>query len=390
VARAHDVLAQAFGTENWTIGKPRDGRQKECYIASDGNRTVFVKFAVPVMSLQRLSEIGVAPRVLASGTYQGTSYVIQAFLASSYPDRPWIRSHVTQVADLIRTYHQDRPLADILAQREALSYRQHLDDDLGVLQRTVASQADASLRAPFEKLKELAQSFDDAALEPVHNEPNTKNMLLHDGKLTFIDWDEVLLSDPLRDIGVFLWWYLPIPQWQDFFRSYDAPFSPLAELKVYWFAARASLAICLFLLEHVIQMAHFMRTSSPLLTNGRTRMRGERTHTRSRWILGRGGAGQSCGSSARHRYRPFDCAYFLVALASQRSRRVERLSLAPFRRVQPHGLKNKCLQRRFINRVTVTEVNGPNGVAIQARIEELLGILHLSTLGEGQPHSALE
>jgi aminoglycoside phosphotransferase (APT) family kinase protein len=250
MSKAHDILAQAFAANSWTIEKPRDGRQKECYIASNGNCTVFVKLDVPITSLRRLSELGVAPRVLASGTYQGTSYVIQEFLAGTYPDRPWIRSHVTEVANLIRTYHEDQPLADILAQGAERSYRQHLDDDLAVLERRVARHASALLQAAFPTLKELAQSFDDAPLVPVHNEPNTKNMLVHGGKLTFIDWDEVLLSDPLRDIGVFLWWYVPIPQWQDFFTRYGAPLTPSAERRVYWFAARTSLAICLLLSEY--------------------------------------------------------------------------------------------------------------------------------------------
>jgi thiamine kinase-like enzyme len=251
MSKAHDVLAHAFATSSWTLKKPRDGRQKECYVASDGNRTVFVKFDVPVTSLRRLSELAVAPRVLASGTYQGTSYVIQEFLAGgTYPDRPWMRSHVREVADLIRTYHEDKVLAAILAQGEARSHRQHLDDDLAVLELRAASQSNAPLLVAFSKLKELAQSFDDAPLVPVHNEPNTKNMLVHGGKLTFIDWDEVLLSDPLRDIGAFLWWYLPSAQWQDFFTSYGAPLTPSAERRVYWFAARASLAICLWHIEH--------------------------------------------------------------------------------------------------------------------------------------------
>jgi thiamine kinase-like enzyme len=257
MSRAHDVLAQAFATDGWTIEKPRDGRQKECYIASDGNRTVFVKFDVPTTSLRRLSELDVAPRVLASGTYQGTSYVIQEFLAGTYPDRPWMRSHVAEVADLIRTYHEDRLLADILAQGEAHSYQQHLDDDLAVLERRVTRQANAPLRVAFYELRELAQTFDDAQLVPVHNEPNTKNMLLHGGKLTFIDWDEVLLSDPLRDIGAFLWWYLPVPQWQDFFTSYGAPLPTSVGARVYWFAARASLAICLWHIEHGIPEGAF-------------------------------------------------------------------------------------------------------------------------------------
>ncbi|HEX8983686.1 MAG TPA: hypothetical protein VF792_13005 [Ktedonobacterales bacterium] len=47
-----------------------------------------------------------------------------------------------------------------------------------------------------------------------------------------------------------LWWYLPIHQWPDLFRSYGAPFTPAEEAKVYWFAARASLVICLWHAEH--------------------------------------------------------------------------------------------------------------------------------------------
>src|SRR5579863_5938495 len=138
MSNAHDVLAWAFGTTSWTIEKPQDGRQKECYIASDGSRSVFVKFDVPVTSLLRLSELGVAPRVLAVGTYQGTSYVIQEFLTGTYPDRPWFRAHTAEVAALMRAYHEDQALADILAQGAARSYHQHLDDDLAALEQRVA------------------------------------------------------------------------------------------------------------------------------------------------------------------------------------------------------------------------------------------------------------
>jgi aminoglycoside phosphotransferase (APT) family kinase protein len=255
--KAQDVLSRAFTAAAWTIEKPQDGQQKECYIASDGIRSVFIKFDVPLKSLKRLGELGVAPRVLASGTYHGERYVIQEFLAGAYPDRAWIASHIEDVAALIRTYHEDRLLAEILAHGEHLTYRQHIDHDLAVLERKVAGQAAAPLRPAFRQLKALAASLDDGPLVPVHNEPNTKNMLLHAGKLTFIDWDEVLLSDPLRDIGVFVWWYLPLHQWQDFYRSYGAPLTTAVEAKIFWFAARASLVICLWHNEHGHPMGGF-------------------------------------------------------------------------------------------------------------------------------------
>ncbi len=249
--KAQAVLAQAFAPAIWTITKPQDGHQKECYVATDGSRTVFIKFDVPLQSLQRLSELGVAPHMLASGAYQGEDYVIQEYLDGVYPDRLWLRSHIGKVATLIRTYHDDGPLADILAHDGAVSYRQHLDQDMREIETRVANQANnAPLRSAFQRLKELSLSLGAVPLTPVHNEPNTKNMLVHGGKLTFIDWDETLLSDPMRDIGVFLWWYLPIPQWSDFFSAYGVPFTPAEEAKIYWFAARASLVIYLWHVEH--------------------------------------------------------------------------------------------------------------------------------------------
>lgn len=48
-----------------------------------------------------------------------------------------------------------------------------------------------------------------APLVPTHPDPSPVNLLVTENSLILIDWDDVSLSDPLRDIGVMLWWYLP-------------------------------------------------------------------------------------------------------------------------------------------------------------------------------------
>jgi aminoglycoside phosphotransferase (APT) family kinase protein len=246
-----ELLLQVFDSGDWTIEKPQHGRQKECYIASNRDRKVFIKFDLPIKSLQRLSDIGLAPRILASGNYKGIPYVIQEFLDGTHPSREWLVAHVAEVAKLIRTYHEDAQLTEILAEEGGLDYRDRLDQDLDDIAKRLEHLEDpGQLRTQFAQLKAIATSFEDAALVPVHNEPNTGNMLLHQDKLTFIDWDEVLLSDPMRDIGGFLWWYVPIAQWKDFFQSYGATLTPQQEAKIYWFAARASLVIYLWRMEH--------------------------------------------------------------------------------------------------------------------------------------------
>jgi len=248
---ARELLLQVFGPGDWAIEKPQNGRRKECYIASSRNRKVFVKFDVPIKSLQRLSDAGFAPRVLASGSYQGVPYVIQEFLDGVHPDRDWIVAHVGEVANLMKAYHEDAQLTEILAEEGSLEYRDRLNQDLDQLAMTVERPESAvPLRAQFAQLKEMAADFDAVELAPVHNEPNTGNMLVRQEKLMFIDWDEVLLSDPMRDVGVFLWWYVPLTQWKEFFQRYGAALTSQQEAKIYWFAARASLVIYLWRMEH--------------------------------------------------------------------------------------------------------------------------------------------
>ena len=248
---ARELLLQVFGPGDWAIEKPQYGRKKECYIASSRNCKVFVKFDVPIKSLQRLSDGGFAPRVLASGSYRGAPYVIQEFLDGAHPDREWIAAHVGKVAKLMKAYHEDAQLIEILAEEGSLEYRASLNQDLDHLAMRVERLESAGpLRAQFAQLKEIAGFFDDVALVPVHNEPNTGNMLVRQDEVTFIDWDEVLLSDPMRDVGVFLWWYVPVTQWQEFFKSYGASPTARQEVKIYWFAARASLVIYLWRMEH--------------------------------------------------------------------------------------------------------------------------------------------
>jgi thiamine kinase-like enzyme len=158
---------------------------------------------------------------------------------------------LARVAKLIKTYHEDAQLTKILAEEGGLDYRDRLNQDLvGIAKRLERLEDPGQLQAQFAHLKEIATSFDDVALVPVHNDPNTGNMLLRHDELTFIDWDEVLLSDPMRDIGGFLWWYVPVSQWKDFFQSYGASLTPKQETKIYWFAARASLVIYLGRMEH--------------------------------------------------------------------------------------------------------------------------------------------
>lgn len=249
--KAHAILLKEFPQKDWQIHKPGYGRQKECYVATSTTRRMFIKFGVSAPILRRLGDICVAPRLLANGEYQGESYVIQEYIEGEHPNRSWLYDHFAETAQLMKRYHEDSPLTELVGDTEVVHYRRYIEADLNNLaQRIRFCHQTPKMQKLFTRFQGLSEMLEEARLVPIHNEPNTTNMLVSGPKLVFIDWDEILLADPMRDIGNFLWWYAPRNTWEDFARTAGVEPIEYSEQKVYWFAARASLVIYLWQVEH--------------------------------------------------------------------------------------------------------------------------------------------
>lgn len=102
----------------------------------------------------------------------------------------------------------------------------------------------------FEKLKAQSKRLQAVPLVPVHPDPNTKNILLTNDSLLMVDWDDIQLSDPMRDAGQLLWWYVAQHQWHEFFEAYGVMMDDGLVERIYWWAARTSFAIALWHVEH--------------------------------------------------------------------------------------------------------------------------------------------
>ena len=131
------ILQKHFHVADWLITPPGDGQQKACFIAQHDAMRVFIKFDVPVAALQRLGEIGVAPRVIANGTLDGNSYVVQEYITGHYPDWRWFAHHLPMLAVFIKRYHSDQPLTSLLATNGPTSYIEHIACDLAALEKAV-------------------------------------------------------------------------------------------------------------------------------------------------------------------------------------------------------------------------------------------------------------
>lgn len=216
---------------------------------------VFIKLDVPVAALQRLGEIGVAPRVIASEMLDGNSYVVQEYITGNYPDWRWFAHHLPTLAAFIKRYQSDQLLTSLLAANAPISYAEHVARNLALLENQFISLPAEELYTPmivsaFEKLKARSTRLQAVPLVPVHPDPNTKNILLTNDTLLMVDWDDIQLSDPMRDAGLLLWWYVAQHKWHEFFEAYGLTMDDTLVERIYWWTARTSFAIALWHVEH--------------------------------------------------------------------------------------------------------------------------------------------
>jgi aminoglycoside phosphotransferase (APT) family kinase protein len=267
------ILQKHFPKTAWNISQPKDGQLRVSYFAQNERQQVFIKCNVPIDALHRLGEIEVAPRVLASGMCDDTSYVVQEYITGRYPDWRWFKHHLPLLATFMRRYHDDDQLTSLLSTTMITNYNDRVALDMATLETQFRSLDADVLHAPeivlaFEILKNQAQKLHPAKLVPVHPDPNTKNMLLVDTKLLLVDWDNLQLSDPMRDAGLLLWWYVSPRQWPVFFQAYGVPVDEYLVDRIFWWAARTSFAIALWHVEHGYDCTAFLQDFVAALNRG--------------------------------------------------------------------------------------------------------------------------
>src|SRR5260370_600820 len=241
-----NMLEETFHLSDWSISRPVYGQQKECYIAKTADFAVFLKFdkSTSVEVLQRLGELGVAPRVLRTGSLEGKPYVLQDYLVGKHPGWRWFADHLPLLAQITQRYQTDVQLKQLLTGPVSREYHEQIAWELTSLEAQMASLAgepncSVTLSNVFARLKSKANQLQPVSLTPVHNDPNGANMFLIDEKILFVDWDDMLLSDPMRDISQWLGWYVSKERWPLFFREYGLRLDQSLLTIGYWWCARA-------------------------------------------------------------------------------------------------------------------------------------------------------
>lgn len=248
----NDLIKSKFPQIPFKIEPSSNGMTGRTYIASSSDEKYFVKLDVNSSFLRRLEEIGLIPSIIFAGDYKNRACLIQKYLDGETPNRCWFKDHLNLLAKIVKTYHGDQKLFKMLAQGEKISNKDRILGEVRLLERkmTLLSDRNKQLRTSFDAFLVQAHQINGFDLVPVHPDPNRKNFLVSKNRLYIIDWDRPTLSDELRDIGPLLWWYIPETVWPQFFTLYGVKDKDNARRGLYWWAARQSLEIAIWFMEH--------------------------------------------------------------------------------------------------------------------------------------------
>ena len=250
----NDLLREHVGGE-WTVVPTQSGAMGSSYFATSGDRRLFLKIPADLRAVPRLAEIGIAPPIVAAGEWLGQPFLLQEWIAAGPADRAWMRANAPTVVRLMRAYHTDAPLRDALLPTCPGTFAAHLAHELDGIETGLAAAAAPEFREPpvlqaIARLFARAGDLPHAPVIPAHGDPNLYNLLITVGRIYLIDWDAVTLSDPLRDLSLLLWWYVPPSEWSAALYAYDNGARPIERDLIEWWAARASLRIALWLDAH--------------------------------------------------------------------------------------------------------------------------------------------
>jgi aminoglycoside phosphotransferase (APT) family kinase protein len=251
---AQVILAHVTGRSGWRVARTEYGSAGDSYLVSREGHRLALKFSIPPPGLERLSELGVAPRLISQGEYRGRPWMLQEYIAGDHPRPAWFADHLPALAAGLRRYHDDLPLRSLLLQDPHTVHAQDLVLARQEVRRArqahnAISPAVANAPDAFDIYEEQMDALGPGPEVPVHPDPNRKNFIVTRDTFFLIDWDGICLSDPLNDAGVMLWWYVLAARWPEFLTAYGLEPNQRVLDRVYWWTARRSLQVALWLVE---------------------------------------------------------------------------------------------------------------------------------------------
>lgn len=227
----------------WAVGE-LVGSSGRARIARRGERAVVVKLTEVAAAVARLGELGVTPPVVEAGD----GYLVQEYVEGPNPDRGWFGGHLGVWSELVGRYLRDERLAELVAAapgRERLT----VAGAAGLFGMEPGEGWPAGCARSFAAWREQAGELAAFPVLPVHPDAHMANYVLAGGRPYLVDWDEVDLSDVVRDVGAQAWGFLPGRLWGEFFAGVGLRLTGELRAAVYWWSAFRNLRTALWVAD---------------------------------------------------------------------------------------------------------------------------------------------
>lgn len=206
----------------------------------------------PRAILERLSDLGVTPVVLAVGELDGRPYMIQQAVEGRHPDHEWFVANQKRWAAMVSRYLNDSELRRLVSQQRAFwrldvpAAAALIEVDLKRSSRRSRALRSVEFESAFRRWQSEAATIPSLPMRTIHPDPHVNNYVISEGRPFLLDWDHIDLSDPMRDVGWQIWGGLPANCWPKFLESVEISYNEHSSRAICWWSGFKMLGNALF------------------------------------------------------------------------------------------------------------------------------------------------
>jgi thiamine kinase-like enzyme len=219
--------------EGWQV-TPAGGATGEAYYACRDENKLFIKRnSSPFLAV--LSAEGIVPKLLWTRRLENGD-VISAQRWISGRELKSSEMKGQRVTQLLQKIHRSKELLEMFKRigNKPLT-PQLIVDEITKRVSEFEYEAETIHKALF-YLKEQIDQVNHHEFVVCHCDINHNNWVLSgEDELFLIDWDGAMVADPALDLGLLLYWYIPINDWRDWLGKYGVKLDDDLGKRMHWY-----------------------------------------------------------------------------------------------------------------------------------------------------------
>jgi len=117
-------LQNHLSRHRWELTLPSSGNGQETYIAKSDSDAFFIKLGAHVPHYQVMASLNLTPAVIMAGYLEdGTTIMVQPYIASRNPSWSDFRFYLESIATIIDKTHHSLALKNVLPERSSVRFK---------------------------------------------------------------------------------------------------------------------------------------------------------------------------------------------------------------------------------------------------------------------------